>query len=214
MDKIERWLNDCYGYGYGDGNGYGDGFGSGDGSGYGYGNGDGNGDGFGSGDGSGNGYGYGIIEFDGQKVHHIDNLPTIIHKIHGNLALASVIENNSVLKQCVVAKHEGHFAHGVNAHDAMDEAVRKSLQNKPVEKRISEFISIFGSLEKVPAKELLVWHGILTGSCRFGREMFCKEHDIDIQNDYFTIDEFIQLTRDSYGKKVILELKKYLHKLK
>ena len=169
------------------------------------------GDGSGDGSGYGSGDGYGIIKFIGQNVYYIDNLPTIIHKIHGNIALASVIEYNSILKQCVVAKYEGHFAHGVNAHEAMSEAVRKSFQNKPVEERMSEFISKFGGLEKVPANELFVWHGILTGSCIFGREMFCKEHEIDIKKDSFTLMEFIELTQNSYGKDVILKLKETLN---
>lgn len=92
----------------------------------------------------------------------------------------------------------------------MNEVVSKSLQDKPIEKRISEFISKFGSLEKVPAKELFIWHGMLTGSCRFGREMFCKIHEIDIERDSFTLMEFIELTQNSYGNYVILKLKEKL----
>ena len=62
------------------------------------------------------------------------------------------------------------------------------------------------SLKKYSAKDLFIWHHILTGSCKFGREIFCKDRNIDINKDEFTIYEFIDLTKDSYMGEIIKKL--------
>lgn len=62
---------------------------------------------------------------------------------------------------------------------------------------------------KYDASDLFVWHNTLTGSCRFGRESFCKEREINIDTDQFTIAEFVELTKDSYGGHIINKLKDY-----
>jgi hypothetical protein len=41
-----------------------------------------------------------------------------------------------------------------------------------------------------------------------GRKNFCEEHGIDIDNDQFTVAEFIELTINSYGGEIIKELQK------
>jgi hypothetical protein len=46
----------------------------------------------------------------------------------------------------------------------------------------------------------------LTGSCKAGRESFCRDKGIDVDNDKFTVYEFIELTRNSYGGEVIRKL--------
>ena len=55
-------------------------------------------------------------------------------------------------------------------------------------------------------KELFTWHHVLTGSCKQGRESFCKQHGIDLDGDMFTIHEFVGLTKDSYGGDIIKRL--------
>lgn len=47
------------------------------------------------------------------------------------------------------------------------------------------------------------WHHRLTGSCMAGRKAFCLNHQIDLEHDSFTVDEFILLTKDDYGGAVI-----------
>lgn len=39
-----------------------------------------------------------------------------------------------------------------------------------------------------------------------GRENFCKERGIDIEEDSFTIEEFVELTKDSYGGDIIKQI--------
>ena len=62
--------------------------------------------------------------------------------------------------------------------------------------------------KKYPAQDLFDWHHRLTGSCMAGRKAFCLNRQIDLENDSFTVDEFINLTRDDYGGCVIRNLEK------
>lgn len=99
--KIKEFLAARSGSGYGDG--YGSGYGSG--SGYGYGD----GDGYGSGSGSG------IKKYDGEDVHMIDGVQTIITAVHGNIAKGTILQKDLTLTPCFMAKVDGFFAHGGNA---------------------------------------------------------------------------------------------------
>ena len=211
----------CSGSGYvqGDGAGNGCGYGNGysnrtcycDGDGYGYGGGydDGNGDdcGNGYGYGNGDGDGYGIKEINGDKVHMIDGVATIITYVAGDLAQGFILEHNIYLKPCYVAKYDTFFGHGKTAKDAMHAAMGKSIIHKPTNERIELFLSKYNKNSRIPAKELFDWHGIITGSCKLGRENFCSNHDINMDTDQFTMDEFIALTINSYGGETIKRLK-------
>ena len=214
---------DGYGSGYGSGDGYGDGDGDGSGDGFGDGSGDGSidgsgfgygdGSGYGDGDGYGDGYGdgSGLLSINGNKVYNIDSLPTVITNVSGNIAMGFILEHNVYKKSVYIAKHEGFFAHGDTARDAMRDAVTKSIQYKSVDERIAEFIEKYGNKEVIAAKTLYEWHGLLTGSCRAGRDNFCVNHGIDIEKDSFSIKQFIALTIDSYGNEIIKKLKSKLN---
>ena len=205
---------DGYGYGYGDGHGdgYGDGHGdghdSGFGSGHGSGSGDGYGHGYGSGSGSGDGYGHGVNTFSGSKVYLIDGIPTLIDSIHGSYAKGYILNNDLTLTPCYIARCLNGFAHGKTLHIARKEAEKKGLQNMPPEERITLFIQRHpDKTRKYPAKDLFDWHGILTGSCTMGRQQFCREHNINVNADSFTVTEFVKLTENAYGSGVIKKLK-------
>ena len=213
-----------YGYGYGNGNGYGDGYGYGNGNGYGDGDGDGNGNGYGNGygNGDGNGYGYGngygdgdgISEYDGKRVYNIDNVPTIIENIKGDIAKGYTIRNNTRLVECFIAKCGGFFAHGETAKQAMLDARSKYEQNKPLTERIADTIKKYPTLDTlVPNEELYVLHNILTGSCAFGRNEFVRRHGIDVKNGSMTMKDFIDLTRNDYGGSAIVELEREYRQL-
>ena len=202
---VERFLTIGYGDGYGSGDGVGDGYGVG----YGYGDGYGVGVGVGDGDGYGDGYGfgYGVDALDGQRVHMIDGVPTVIHAVRGNIARCGIMQQDWSLKPCWVARVGDCFAHGATVHEAWHDAQAKHTQRMPVEERISMFNEQFPDRDKpVAVKTLYDWHGILTGSCRMGRNEFAKSHDIDLVNDTMTVNEFIRLTADSYGGDVIKQL--------
>ena len=187
-----------YDYGYGYGNGNGSGFGSGSGYGFGSGSGFGNGSGFGSGD--------GIASYDGRDVHLIDDVQTIITAVFGGAAKGYILETDLTLTPCYVAKSGNTFAHGNTLKEAIDELHEKLFDDMPEEDRIAEFFKAHSPGVKYPAKDLFVWHNRLTGSCEAGRMSFVRSHDIDLENDTFTIEEFINLCKDSYGGETIKKL--------
>ena len=188
-------------YGSGDGNGYGNGYGSGDG------NGDGNGYGSGDGNGSGDGYG-GVKEINGHAVYVIDNTRTIITSIHGNVAQGFILEHNTKLVQCYIAKDNNHFAHGKTLREAFSSLQEKLYDDSTEEERIRAFKRKFPSYDtKYSNQDLFVYHHVLTGSCRMGRESFANSRGISL-SDKTTVREFIQLTKDAYGGDIIKKLPK------
>ena len=206
------------GYGSGDGDGYGDGYGSGDGDGYGYGygygdgygSGDGSGDGDGDGDGDGYGYGYGLKSVGKYIFHIIDGVPTAITRVRDNIAIGFILQGDLTLKPCYIVKEGNKFAHGNTLHDAFLSLQEKLYDNSTEEERIKKFLEKFPFFDKpYPAKELFAYHHILTGSCRFGRENFCRERCINIDTDSYTIEEFISLTEDHYNGHIIQQLKSF-----
>ena len=208
-----------YGYGSGSGDGYGDGSGygsgSGDGSGdgygygygYGYGSGDGYGSGYGYGDGSGYGYGDGVKMFSGDKVYVIDEMPTIVKSIRNNVAKGFILNEDFTLEGTFVVKENNQFAHGKTLHEAFQSLQEKLYDDSTEEERLEAFKEHFKDFSvKYSAKELFAWHHVLTGSCKQGRESFCKQHGIDLDEDMFTIYEFVELTKYSYGGDIIEKL--------
>ena len=200
-----------YGDGYGSGYGYGYGSGSGDGygDGYGYGSGDGYGDGYGSG--NGYGYGYGISSFNGMEVHQIDNVPTIIKTVRGNIAKGYILVDDMTLSPCYVAKGQNLFAHGETAQKAVQALQEKIYANMDTDAAIETFLQEFPDCEKkYPAKDFYIWHNRLTGSCEMGRNKFVTEHGFDLEHDTFTVQEFIDITKNYFGGYVIRQLEKHM----
>jgi hypothetical protein len=223
-DRIKAFLSvsygsgsgDGYGYGDGSGDGYGYGSGSGDGYGYGYGygSGDGSGDGSGygygygsgSGYGYGYGYGYGIKEMNGDKVYVIDDVQTIIKSVHDNIAQGFILNNDLTLQPCYIVKEQNKFAHGNTLHDAFMSLQEKLYDGSTEEERIEAFREKFPDYDTpYPNRALFAYHHVLTGSCRMGRESFCKDKGINL-NDSTTVRQFVLLTKDSYGSVTIRKL--------
>lgn len=200
MEAIKQFLSVSYGSG--------DGSGDGDGSGYGYGSGSGYGDGDGSGSGYGDGYGTYIKSINGNTVYRVDNVPTLIDHVHGNIARGHILSSDLTLSPCYVAKSGDLFAHGETLREAMQALNEKLFEDMPVEERIEAFLKAFPGDGKYPVKAFFDWHNRLTGSCEMGRKAFARDHGIDIENSEMTVDEFIRLTRNAYGGEVIRELEK------
>ena len=82
------------------------------------------------------------------------------------------------------------------------------------EERIADFLSEFADLDKkYSAKVFFDWHNRLTGSCRLGREEFCKSHNINLINDEFSAREFLELTKNAYGGAIIEKIISRLEEL-
>lgn len=206
-----------YGYGGGDGGGYCSGFGDRSGSGHSDGYGDifGNGNGYGNRfdagfrdfDGSGVSSNGGISSYNGNKIYDIDSIPTVIKHVKGNVAKGFMLNSDLTMTPCYVVKERGYFAHGNTLREAYMALQEKLYDNSTEEERLKKFKDKFPDFsKKYPAYDLFSWHHVLTGSCKAGREAFCRDNDIDINKDSFTIYEFVELTKNSYGGKTILKL--------
>ena len=190
-------------FGYGDGSGGCNGDGSGYGSGYGDGSGGCNGDGYGSGDGFGNGaYGF-TKSVNGETVHMIDSVQTIIRAVHGNIARGAVLNLDLTTEPCYIAKQGNLFAHGRTLHEAMEALRDKLFDDMPENERIEAFLTETDRSREYSAQYFYDWHHRLTGSCDMGRRQFAREHGIDLAKDTMTLDKFLELTKDAYGRDVI-----------
>lgn len=206
------------------GDGYDDGYGEGDGSGYGFCDGDGLGGssilrygsgssvGYGCGDGSGYGYSldpiYGLKSLNGQLVDMIDDVPTILTRIIGNVAKGFIVRTDLSLAPAFICKQGNTFAHGETLHEAWRALLEKLFDNIPTEKRIEAFCKEFKPGIKRPVMDFFSWHHRLTGSCEQGRREFVWQHHIDIDHDELTPEEFFALTRNSYGSSIIWQTEK------
>ena len=195
-----------FGSGFGSGSGDGNGSGYGNGNGSGYGSGDGNGSGYGYGNGSGYGYGNGISKYNNHYVFIIDNISTIITSIHGNVAKGFILNKNLTLEKIFVAKGNNKFAHGKNLKEAVADLQEKIFDDLDIEEKIEMFNKQFNRFDKYIGEEFYKWHHILTGSCTAGRNNFVRENNLDLKKLY-TVDEFIKITKDSYGGNIIKKLR-------
>ena len=192
--KIKNFLNLSYGSGYSSGSGYGDGSGYSSGSGY--------------GDGSSysSGSGYGIKEVNGDTVYIVDDVPTIIKSVRDNIAQGFILQRDFTLKPCYIVKEQNMFAHGDTLHDAFTALQEKLYDDSTEEERMEAFRKKFPEYNTLyPNRDLFAYHHVLTGSCRLGRESFCKDKGIDLDGST-TVREFVELTKDSYGGDVICKL--------
>lgn len=191
-DNVTRFLSRDTGLGSGDGDGSGSG--SDDGS------------GFGSGYGYGYGSGSGVTNFCGQAVYDIDGVQTLIDHIHGNAAKGRILMGDLTTRPCYIVRGGGMFAHGDTLREAMDALQDKLYKTMDVEERINAFLQAHKEDAAYPARDLFAWHNRLTGSCEAGRKAFCEDHGINLDEDRYTVAQFIALTRDAYGGKVIRQL--------
>ncbi len=219
QERIERFLfvnsGDGSGYGSGSGDGYGGGYGYGGGSGGGYGGGDGDGsgdgsgygsgsgDGYGGGSGGGYGYGDGVKSLNGEIVVLVDEVPTIIRSICGNVARGAIVQSDLTLRDCWIVKQDGFFAHGDTLRGAMEAMRDKLMEDMPEDERIDAFLRETNRKKPYPAQYFYDWHHRLTGSCDMGRKAFAKDHGIDLKDGTMTLHEFLELTKNAYGGKVI-----------
>ena len=181
-DRIKAFLSLSYGYGSGSGYGYGDG------------------------DGSGSGYGDGVKEVNGDAVYMVDGVPTIIKSVRDNIAQGFILQSDLAQKLCFIVKEQNNFAHGDTLHDAFTALQEKLYDDSTEEERIEAFRKKFPEYDTPYSnRDLFAYHHVLTGSCRMGRESFCKDKGIDLDGST-TVREFIELTKGSYGGDVICKL--------
>jgi hypothetical protein len=202
------------GDGDGDGSGYGMGYGSDAGFGHGsnystYGTYD-DGNDCGSGSlyctGSGKGYGDGIKEINGKEIYMVDYIPTIFKSIRNNIAKGFIVKNDLQFDPCYIVKENNQFAHGDTLKDAYMSLQEKLYDYSTEEERIEAFKKQFPEYDvKYNNRDLFVYHHVLTGSCRMGREAFMSNKGLSLDGKT-SVREFVKLTQDAYGGDIIKKL--------
>lgn len=214
--RIKAFLRTTFGDGSGDGSGkgvdkeYGFGWGISSGSGAYTGDGSGSCTGYSYGKDSGSGVGSsvnkGIKELNGDNVYLVDDIQTIVKSVHGNIAQGFILNSSLTLRPCYIVKEQNHFAHGETLHDAFSSLQEKLYDDSTEEERIEAFIKKFPNYDTPYSnRDLFTYHHVLTGSCRFGRDSFCKDKGINLDGST-TVREFVSLTKDSYGSETIRRL--------
>ena len=168
------------------------------------------GDGSGYGSGAGYGYGSGIKSFNGEPVYTIDDVPTILRHVRGNVAHGVILNRDLTTTPCYVVKQDNCFAHGETLVDAMAALRDKLFEDMSEEERIAAFLRETEDGKAYPAQYFYAWHHRLTGSCDMGRRQFARDHGIDVEHADMTLREFLELTRDAYGGNVIRKVLKEL----
>ena len=136
----------------------------------------------------------------------VDDVPTIIKSVRGNIAQGYILQSDLTQKPCYIVKEQNMFAHGETLHDAFSALQEKLYDDSTEEERIEAFRNKFPDYDMLYSnRDLFAYHHVLTGSCRMGRESFCKDRGIDLDGNT-TVREFIELTKDSYGGDVICKL--------
>lgn len=224
-DKIRAFSAISNGSDAGAGAGYGSAFGRGFGCGYGICNNDHNGTdgvcagvdvgcgygygcGFGSPDGDGYGWGenLGVKDINGNIVCIIDDIPTIITSVRNNIAKGFIVKNDLQFDPCYVVKENNQFAHGDTLKDAFMSLQEKLYDDSTVEERIEAFKKQFPEYDvKYDNRDLFVYHHVLTGSCRMGREAFMSNKGLSLDGKT-SVREFVKLTQDAYGGDIIKKL--------
>ena len=233
-DNIKEFLALDTGSGYGRGGADGTGFGSCDGMGCGigagvqknyscgYGTAVPDGDGRGSGVGEDNSFvendfyiphgedtpcvGFGVKVINGYVVHRIDDIPTIITSVRGNVAQGFIVQSDLQLKPCYIVKENNKFAHGETLHDAFNSIQEKLFDDSSEEERLDAFKKKFPEYDvKYDNKDLFTYHHVLTGSCRMGRETFVVSHGLSLDGKT-SVREFVELTQNAYGGDIIKKL--------
>lgn len=191
METEERIRQFLSGYGFGYGYGYGYGFGAG----------------FGDGDGDGDGAGYGDkLEFLADSTYEIDGIFCRFERIHKEWAKVTVISKADFSESLAfIAKYENCFAHGNTIREAMQDAMEKYFSKFDFEQAKESLIAKFKEKKRLTVAELYNWHGALTGSCRFGRSQFQREHGLK-DEDTLSLEEFVELCGNAYGGEKIKKL--------
>ena len=140
-------------------------------------------------------------------VYLIDGIQTIIKNVRGNIAKGFILNKDLTLTSCFIAKGHNKFAHGETMRKAVEDLENKIFEDMDTDEAIDMFLKEFSNLnEKYPAKQFYIWHNRLTGSCEMGRNSFVRNGGYDLENDTFTVQEFIDITKNDFGGEVIRQL--------
>ena len=140
-------------------------------------------------------------------VFEIDGMAFIPLKVKESfVAGISVSKKDFSERKCFLGKFGNCVAHGSSIKEAIISAQEKYFSSFNFEQKKEQLLKLFEEKGKLSVKELYFWHGALTGSCRFGRSEFQREHNLK-DDDLLSLSEFIKLTENSFGGEKIKLLK-------
>ena len=156
--------------------------------------------------GSGSGYGDGF-KLGKDMVYNIDDVPTVIKSIKGNVARGYIVNDDLTMNKTYVVKDEKnkYFAHGKTIKKAAEALQNKIIADMDTEELIDMFLCEVDINKQYPASYFFNWHGKLTGSCLQGRESFVKNKRIDLTKN-MTLGEFLEITKHEYGGEIIEQI--------
>ena len=133
----------------------------------------------------------------------IDSIQTLLDQVRTDAAKGRILNSDLTTSDCWIAKVEGHFAHGATLKDAFRDAIKKAMDNMPIDRKIEMFRKEFPSNDaKYPASAFFEWHATLTGSCEMGRRSFMENKGLTMEMS-FTVPEFVELVKNSYGGDIV-----------
>jgi hypothetical protein len=137
-----------------------------------------------------------LQKFKGKRVYYFDDIPCIVHKVKydRDYLQVEVIENDlHTTRMAFIVYKGGEIAHGDTLEEAENAALEKYYSGKDFEELAALFISTCPSLEqKEKVSDLYRWHGLLTGSCKFGRDRWMRERSLTFE-DEMTVGEFLSI---------------------
>ncbi len=150
--------------------------------------------------------GFGVKVVNEYEVHRIDDIPTILTSIRGDVAQGFIVQSDLQLKPCYIVKENKKFAHGETLHDAFNSLQEKLFDDSSEEERLDAFKKEFPKYDvKYDNRDLFKYHHILTGSCRMGRELFVSSKGLSLDGKT-SVREFVKLTKNAYGGDIIKKL--------
>lgn len=179
----------------------------------------------GNGDSHGKGYGHGselfrdfintiidIKTYNGQSVYHLDNKLILFDSIkYGTVGKIRIIDNLSlVAEDSWIYRYGNYYYIHKDLKIAKREAIKAYYHANGIEHAVSDFRKKFNMKDKYKAEDFYEWHAYITQSCEEGREKFTKDNNISF-DDYMTVNEFLDLTRNTIGGDIIKLVEKLLH---
>jgi len=148
----------------------------------------------------------GIKVLRGKPVYSIDDIPTIIENVRGNIAKGYIVKPDLSLMECYIVKVGNVFAHAKDAHAAYTEARDKAIKYGCVE-CVADYanyvVSKYPDVDaQIDRKEIYELHNIITGSCDLGRKEFLEAHGLTLEGT-ISMREFLNLVKYAYGKERI-----------
>ena len=127
--------------------------------------------------------------------------------------MGRILREDLTTERCYIVKQGSLFAHGETLRAAMEALRDKLLEGMPLEERIEEFVKAHEWGKAYPSADYYGWHRKLTGSCEMGRSEFAAAHGYKLTADeLLTVEEFIDLTKGSYGGDIIRRLREAYNK--